>query len=491
MERSVTFAASSKTSRIRTVNLLGMLAALCFLAWHYAPYLTDSSLTQYDEFYTLDRTSSVLSHRDVLTIYSNHVPSFNKPPLQYWLGAALMKLDAPLNVALRLMPFVWAIGTLALTGVLAQMLAPETMVSGLAAILFLSGSKLFWDSATSAMLDSGAAFFTIAAAVAFLGALRRPRLCWLVAVLVGLGALQKAPIGLVCVTVAWFVIARFNPQSLALVRSAPYSATRKWSVALGCVLAFAWPLFQSALHGPIAFRAAVLREMKERFVPGLPEDLAGLKFTWLGWIANDAILLWLPALPMAVVLPLVVRRPAAYLIASWVILFFLAMTFARGDTYERYLLIVVPFLSAALAGGLVVLIGRPLVAAAFSLTLWAAATGLGLPEPIRAPPVIDKYLPLLQRFRDGVQTQESLVFCDWTKANETIFPGALSHFASSGKPFVMLRERDSLVKGLADPPLRGLCLGENYAEIEQALVGAVVFERWEDWVIWTAQGVSR
>jgi 4-amino-4-deoxy-L-arabinose transferase-like glycosyltransferase len=466
-----------------------MLAAICLLAWHYVPDLSDNGLTQYDEFYTLDRTSSVLSHGDVLTIYSNHVPSFNKPPLQYWLGAALMKLGAPLNVALKLMPFVWAIGTLGLTGVLAQMLAPESMVAGLAAILFLSGSKLFWDSATSAMLDSGAAFFTIAAAVAFLMALKRPGMCWFVAVLVGLGALQKAPIGLVCVMVAWFAIARFHPESLTLVRSAPYSSTRKWSVALACVLALAWPLFQSALHGPIAFRAAVLREMKERFVPGLPENLAGLKFAWLSWIADDAILLWLPALAMAVVLPLVVRRPAAYLIASWVILFFLAMTFARGDTYERYLLIVLPFLSAALAGGLAALIGRPLVAAAASSALWAASTGFGLPQPTRAPPAIDKYLPLLQRFRDGVQPQESLVFCDWTKANETIFPGALSHYASAGKPFVMLRERANL--GLADPQLRGLCLNDNFVEIEQELVDVVVVEHWEDWVIWTAQDVSR
>jgi hypothetical protein len=53
----------------------------------------------------------------------------------------------------------------------------------------------------------------------------------------------------------------------------------------------------------------------------------------------------------------------------------------------------------------------------------------------------------------------------------------------------MLRERDNL--GLADPPLRGLCLNDNFVEIEQELVDVVVVEHWEDWVIWTAQDVSR
>ena len=157
-----------------------ILATIAFMAWHYVPFLVNATLSRYDEFYTLDRTSSVLSHGDVLTIYANHVPSFNKPPLQYWLGAAFLKFGMPVDIALRAMPFIWALGTLALTGVLAAMLAPASAVAVIGAILFLSSSTLFWGSATSAMLDSGAGFFTVAAAVTFLAAL-----CASKAVLVG------------------------------------------------------------------------------------------------------------------------------------------------------------------------------------------------------------------------------------------------------------------------------------------------------------------
>ncbi len=468
-----------------------ILAMIAFMAWHYVPYLVNATLSRYDEFYTLDRTSSVLSHGDVLTIYANHVPSFNKPPLQYWLGAAFLKLGMPVDIALRAMPFTWALGTLALTGVLAAMLAPASAVAVIGAILFLSSSTLFWGSATSAMLDSGAGFFTVAAAVTFLAALARPRLCWLVAGVVGLGALQKAPVGLICILAAWFTLSRFSPQSLTLIRSKPYTRTRRWSMALTLVLILAWPVFQSALHGPTAFRAAIVREMKERFVPALPEDVSGLKLDWLKWMADDAAMLWLPALAMAIALPFVVRRPAAYLIAAWVTTFFLAMTFAQGDTYERYLLNIFPFLSVALAAGLAILIKRPMICVAVVAALWGGATGATLPEPKREPSTIDKFIPLLQRFQTGVRPEESLLFCDWTMANGVIYPGALSYYASAGKPFLLVRKLDDLTNGTVAPPFRGLCLDSNYAEIEDRLIDGAIVERWEDWVVWTARGITR
>ena len=82
-------------------NAAAAVLLALFAAW-YAPTLGTGFITHTDEFATLDRSSSMLTTGDWATVHSRNLPSFKKPPLQYWMGAALMNAGMDLPAALRL-----------------------------------------------------------------------------------------------------------------------------------------------------------------------------------------------------------------------------------------------------------------------------------------------------------------------------------------------------------------------------------------------------
>lgn len=98
-------------------------ALVLVLALHVALILPRAELWQYDEYYTAERTLGIVTSGDWGTIRSNGAPSFRKPPLQYWTGAALIRAGVPEGLALRALPFLSALGVMALTGWLARRLS--------------------------------------------------------------------------------------------------------------------------------------------------------------------------------------------------------------------------------------------------------------------------------------------------------------------------------------------------------------------------------
>jgi 4-amino-4-deoxy-L-arabinose transferase-like glycosyltransferase len=120
------------------------------------------------------------------------------------MTAGLLAAGVGETAALRLPSMLFALGMLAATAWLARLLAPERPWAMPLSVALLASSVQFWIYANSAMLDAGAGFFAAVAVAAAVVALERPRVWYLVAVLAGIGALQKAPVGLFFVPTGLF-----------------------------------------------------------------------------------------------------------------------------------------------------------------------------------------------------------------------------------------------------------------------------------------------
>ncbi|MBC2833873.1 ArnT family glycosyltransferase [Paragemmobacter straminiformis] len=462
------------------------LAALALLS--LAPRLPHAELWQYDEWYSAERVHGILQG-DWLTLRENGLPVFKKPPLQYWLSAGLVHLGLSDRLALRLPSLLAALGTLALTAHLARRLSPHPLAAPVALVLVLS-STLFWISASSAMLDAGAAFLLTAAIAALFAAWQTPRYWWLVALALGLGALQKAPVAALALPLAALMLAtggrpaRCGKHALALIPALALLAL--------------WPLVTLALHGPDALRVAYLRETLLRFTPA-PADWSR-HLRWTTWAAKDGVLLWttlvlaplaLAALSLArapFVPALGQRRPQARATALLVLVFFAALTAARGEVFDRYLVQILPL---AAAGTAALLCALPRNSGPLAAAILTIASGGPLKSPHDAGLTeagIAPFRPLLAHFHARLTPAEQPVVCGWEKSDQIIFPAALWLLGSGNRPFRRIWSAAELPKALAianlTPPLRGLCLDTEYAALSRALP-LTVAERDAGWVHWT------
>lgn len=462
-----------------------LLIAISF----YAPRLSTGMLTDYDEYHTLDRSLSVITHGEPWTIYSVNEPSFRKPPLQYWVTAALMQAGLPELVALRAFSFLSALGTLVLTGFLALRLVPKSPATAVAAMTLLAASPMFWDLATSALLDSGAAFFATAAGLFLLIALEKPRALWLVALAVGLGSLQKSPASAVIVAAMLLTLRFTRRESLGLLFSSENRPLRRRALGLALAMIFGWTVLQTILHGVPAISESIVQEMLGRFAPGAPSAAAENGANWVGWLWADAPLLWGPAVLAALALPLTIGTPAATAIVGWLGLFFIAMTLAGGNIFPRYLMLAMPFLAASLAAVLARFLRQPLFALAAAIALAGLTPGTFQPIELRVSPMMP-FLPIMARFQAAIEPGDTLIVCNWSRQGKHPYPGALSLYASGGKPFTSLK-RDpakSLARDLGQsrPPYRGLCSERDLETLKAAFPDLTVRDRDAGMLHWTA-----
>jgi 4-amino-4-deoxy-L-arabinose transferase-like glycosyltransferase len=78
---------------VRASEVLPYIVAALFLlvvTVYYAQFLNNGPLRHYDEYLTLDRSAGFQANGDWATVFGNNRPTFNKPPLQYWISAGLL-----------------------------------------------------------------------------------------------------------------------------------------------------------------------------------------------------------------------------------------------------------------------------------------------------------------------------------------------------------------------------------------------------------------
>ena len=228
--------ASQSGQRGRPIAIAAVaLAAL--LAW-LSLEIPKGTLVGTDELLTAERTREMLSASPWL-VHFNFRPSFEKPPLQYWLTTlTLARFENP-SLAVRLWPLIYAALTAVGLAWLVSVIEPDRPWLVPLGVAILISCPLFATLATRGLLDIGLAFLTTAT-ILFCELARKRPTWWLgAAARCWLGSLQKNPLPFV----VWLLIVAVRAASRAEL-----AKLKSWwlsvSLVLAVVLMSAWPLLQ-------------------------------------------------------------------------------------------------------------------------------------------------------------------------------------------------------------------------------------------------------
>ena len=449
---------------LRDPELLGLLI-IAGLAAFYLTQLPIGELSRYDEFKTLDRSNGFLLFGDWTTVYASNVPNFQKPPLQYWMGAILLSTGMDEHLAMKLPSWVFSIVCLFATAALVRNIAPRHPWAVPAALILLASSTEFWPYAMSGMLETGSAAFVSLALLFGYRGFERPGAWWWAAIFIGLGALQKSPAALVVVIV--FIA---GAATACWMKGAPMPGLRSRHFAgaafAALLLVAAWPLLQLRLNGYEALRVSIQREMLDRFVPGDETGQRGLQEVWR-IVVRDEPFLRLGGIAGLFFLPGLLKEPRIWGFTAVAVGYVLAVLLAGGAIYPRYTLNFVPLFSAILA----IWIFRSAwsMRRKWFVTAVGSVLMLGPISPAK-PPVENAGSPpeVLAAVGAQLRPDEMLLVCAW-ESRLKVSPGTVSYYASNGRPFEYLLDNsdlEGLHEELAGKPLRGLCSRAEFALLQ-------------------------
>jgi len=171
---------------------VAVFIVFAFTGW-LALEIPKGILAQTDELLTAERTREMLLTNPWVVHY-NFERSFEKPPLQYWLGTLTLPRFENRAVAVRIWPLVYASLTAVVLGWLAFLVEPTRPWLIPVSVAMLVSCPLFSTETSRAMLDIGLTFFTTLTIVFAELARRRPSWWVPVAVVCWLGSLQKFPL---------------------------------------------------------------------------------------------------------------------------------------------------------------------------------------------------------------------------------------------------------------------------------------------------------
>lgn len=229
--------ASIHPGRHRSAIATTVLILAVVLAW-LSLEIPKGTLVATDELLTAERTREMLLTGPWL-VHFNFKPSFEKPPLQYWLTSLTLSHFVNPSSAVRIWPLIYAALTALALGWLVLAIEPDRPWLVPLSIAVLLSCPLFATQATRGLLDIGLAFFTTLAIL--FSELARKRPVWWLAVAAScwLGSLQKSPLPFVI----WLLILAARATS-----SAERPKLKNWWLGLSLIGAViftsAWPLLQ-------------------------------------------------------------------------------------------------------------------------------------------------------------------------------------------------------------------------------------------------------
>lgn len=343
------------------------------------PKIGMGTLWHHDELLTANRAREMLVRGDPFAVTVNFVPSIKKPPLQYWMCAAWLRLlpDHP-ELALRLPTLLAGAGCLLAAAWLARLYFPAASDENLAiwTVLALAGCGYLIHFSRVALLDTGAALSLTLALVGCRLARRDALWWWFAAGWCVLGAWQKAPYGLA----AWLV-------GLLVERPAAGDAADvpRWRYHLPAAFltslagSSAWWILQWLHHEGALLTAG--REQVGNFLRAHdPADEGFRPWLYWVWLARDWALIGCCA-PMAALVAIRDKNRAA---SGWVCLGFGAALACLAYRAERYLVVVTPVLAVLTVDLLRRVPGRPwLLPLVLATTFPAAAYQYFKPAPER------------------------------------------------------------------------------------------------------------
>ncbi len=214
-------------------------ALVCIIALSWLCFeIPKGTLVATDELLTAERTREMLSTGPWLVQF-NFQPSFEKPPLQYWLtGLTLPRFENP-SLAVRVWPLIYAALTAIFLVCLVLAIQPDRSWLVPLSVAVLFACPLFTTQATRGLLDIGLAFFTTTTILFCELARKRPAWWLAAAATCWLGSLQKNPLPFL----VWLLVLAVRATS----RNERSSLKNLWlgvSLVLTVFAMSAWPLLQ-------------------------------------------------------------------------------------------------------------------------------------------------------------------------------------------------------------------------------------------------------
>lgn len=254
--------------------------------------LGSSSLHNRDEARHALVAENILADGDWLTLHYEGAPYFNKAPLKFWLTALAFRACGVNEWTARLWSALFALGAVALTGLLGARLYDRR--TGLLAMLVLATSPQFLHShcARTGEQDSALLFCWTLACLLIVAGLRRRPLFYLGCAAVGLCGMVKH-LGfvpeLLLVLGLWLGL---SGQWRALG-----AATLLKGLAAALAVALPWHTAQAALHGGAFLDRYLGREMVHRGLTFLNVRHDARFFLF---VLKDGLYPWSLLLPLAV-----------------------------------------------------------------------------------------------------------------------------------------------------------------------------------------------
>ena len=477
----------------RVVPIFLGLALIMLVGFNVSQNLGQNYSLHYDEFYSLERSHGFEKFEDWWSVYSLNEPTAKKPPLQYWMSGLAMKLGMSDVLALRIWSWVFFIGVLVVTAWTSYVLKPDNVWVIPATVLLLGCSLQFVDLARSGLLDAGLGFFMMASLLAFLGARTNPKLWILCGVLIGLGALQKAPVALLFIAIMLYIYKRKQDTDYqwSTLRQNSYFNRGLW---IAVVMFLSWPILQTFKFGSSYLQVAVKKQMLDRFSPLRAEaETRSGAWDWVDWLWSDlhwgAILVVL-AVVAAVIAPRWRRDNSTFALALLACIIILGFTLASGKIYSRYLAVLTPIMICVTVKVIADLVawkpGVFLVAAVFF-----GLSFTSVQQFIENEDDDDSYRRAQQRV---AYIDQFRLDSDFVVFNRTLIPpGAYGYFGKSRQTFraydvVDDRELEKIMDNLGPETSNNAVLGfdlvSNKAQLEQKMPGIQIVDAGDEFMIW-------
>lgn len=292
-----------------------------------------------DEMLTAERSREMLL-LGRSAVHFNFEPSFEKPPLQYWLTTLTLPRFTNKTLAVRIWPWFYGLLTAIATGWLARLIEPERPWVAPLSVALLCACPLFATDASRGLLDTGLAFFTTVG-IAFAQMARKHPAWWAgVALASWLASLQKIPltflIWLLIVAVRWW---KERPR----VRTGWL-----WGSLFAAIVAIAlWPAYQLLTY-QIPWHRLFQSEVVDHLGPG---RLGANPFLEIPYrlVVTSAVGSFLLLAPIAILIWKRAHFTAASVELSIVCLVLLGLEVLSNFRNVRYIEAVIPALCILLA----------------------------------------------------------------------------------------------------------------------------------------------
>jgi 4-amino-4-deoxy-L-arabinose transferase-like glycosyltransferase len=180
-------------ARFRNPLIVAILVLIAAFGWLRFEIPKGTLSSSGDEMLTAERSREMLL-LGRSEVHFNFKPSFEKPPLQYWLTSFTLERLQNRTLAVRIWPWFYGILTAIAVAWLALVLQPDRPWLVPLSVAILTSFPLFATEASRGMLDSGLALFTTAT-ILFAQLARKNPAWWIGAgTACLLGSLQKIPI---------------------------------------------------------------------------------------------------------------------------------------------------------------------------------------------------------------------------------------------------------------------------------------------------------